>query len=223
MKIIKKTGLAFILLLVFWILVFDFQRILFSIHNLDKVSESSFWEWIQVFFHSIRLDVATGSMLSAIPFILITSYIVFQKNFLFIIFKVILVVELILVSMIHAGEINAYGEWNHKLTSRVFMHLSNPDEVFRTADYSMTFWFVFYLILEVVFGWKISKWLFNRARFENNSKQLWSKIVVFVPILPFMLGLFFLFARRSEEHTSELQSRPHLVCRLLLEKKKNKN
>src|SRR5215208_8383073 len=28
-------------------------------------------------------------------------------------------------------------------------------------------------------------------------------------------------ARRSEEHTSELQSRGHLVCRLLLEKKKN--
>src|SRR3989442_12014815 len=34
---------------------------------------------------------------------------------------------------------------------------------------------------------------------------------------------FHLFKRaqwpRSEEHTSELQSRPHLVCRLLLEKK----
>src|SRR5690349_22398387 len=28
---------------------------------------------------------------------------------------------------------------------------------------------------------------------------------------------------RSEEHTSELQSRRDLVCRLLLEKKKNKN
>src|SRR6266508_6374581 len=27
---------------------------------------------------------------------------------------------------------------------------------------------------------------------------------------------------RSEEHTSELQSRGHLVCRLLLEKKKNR-
>src|SRR2546422_5357315 len=27
-------------------------------------------------------------------------------------------------------------------------------------------------------------------------------------------------AKRSEEHTSELQSRLHLVCRLLLEKKK---
>src|SRR5947209_20308294 len=30
-------------------------------------------------------------------------------------------------------------------------------------------------------------------------------------------------APRSEEHTSELQSRQYLVCRLLLEKKKNKN
>src|SRR2546429_2766510 len=33
---------------------------------------------------------------------------------------------------------------------------------------------------------------------------------------PFAVG-------RSEEHTSELQSRLHLVCRLLLEKKKKKN
>src|SRR5690606_40772251 len=31
------------------------------------------------------------------------------------------------------------------------------------------------------------------------------------------------FQRRSEEHTSELQSRENLVCRLLLEKKKKKS
>src|SRR6266702_6565133 len=30
-------------------------------------------------------------------------------------------------------------------------------------------------------------------------------------------------AARSEEHTSELQSRGHLVCRLLLEKKKHRS
>src|SRR2546422_2963185 len=33
----------------------------------------------------------------------------------------------------------------------------------------------------------------------------------------------FFQADRSEEHTSELQSRLHLVCRLLLEKKKKQN
>src|SRR2546430_10198201 len=31
------------------------------------------------------------------------------------------------------------------------------------------------------------------------------------------------FVPRSEEHTSELQSQSNLVCRLLLEKKKNRN
>src|SRR3712207_7429253 len=36
------------------------------------------------------------------------------------------------------------------------------------------------------------------------------------------IGVYFLEqGARSEEHTSELQSRQYLVCRLLLEKKKN--
>src|SRR3989449_4323617 len=35
-----------------------------------------------------------------------------------------------------------------------------------------------------------------------------------------LLTLFTTIVQRSEEHTSELQSRLHLVCRLLLEKKK---
>src|SRR5207253_1317148 len=36
-------------------------------------------------------------------------------------------------------------------------------------------------------------------------------------------ALLFSIDSRSEEHTSELQSRGHLVCRLLLEKKKDNN
>src|SRR5258707_3759328 len=39
-------------------------------------------------------------------------------------------------------------------------------------------------------------------------------------LIPRCLGLLFEVAGRSEEHTSELQSRQYLVCRLLLEKKK---
>src|SRR2546422_6878897 len=40
-------------------------------------------------------------------------------------------------------------------------------------------------------------------------------------VTPLLLNLIVTlrFSRRSEEHTSELQSRLHLVCRLLLEKK----
>src|SRR5690606_41960025 len=40
---------------------------------------------------------------------------------------------------------------------------------------------------------------------------------------PFYLSPSQKMRKRSEEHTSELQSRENLVCRLLLEKKKQKN
>src|SRR3712207_6873900 len=39
--------------------------------------------------------------------------------------------------------------------------------------------------------------------------------MIFYPVMKLATG------KRSEEHTSELQSRQYLVCRLLLEKKKN--
>src|SRR5690554_5446586 len=48
----------------------------------------------------------------------------------------------------------------------------------------------------------------DRKRMEDEVQKLTDKYVAETD------------AARSEEHTSELQSRPHLVCRLLLEKKK---
>src|SRR3989442_7645499 len=53
----------------------------------------------------------------------------------------------------------------------------------------------------------------------------WSILGGNLPLDPRSIGLsgavtaaFMLLGVRSEEHTSELQSRPHIVCRLLLEK-----
>src|SRR3712207_9062241 len=55
----------------------------------------------------------------------------------------------------------------------------------------------------------------------------WIMLIFFPPFFP-PFPLYFLpqicdktASLRSEEHTSELQSRQYLVCRLLLEKKKN--
>src|SRR5690554_7147117 len=66
----------------------------------------------------------------------------------------------------------------------------------------------------------------------NTSQFLGYNYMADRGILNFYAGVYFqqgftrnqreLFWDRSEEHTSELQSRPHLVCRLLLEKKKKK-
>src|SRR5690606_40627252 len=50
----------------------------------------------------------------------------------------------------------------------------------------------------------------------------WSSLFrILLALVMSILGAFIM--DRSEEHTSELQSRENLVCRLLLEKKKNTN
>src|SRR3712207_9368578 len=59
--------------------------------------------------------------------------------------------------------------------------------------------------------------------FQSNPEALWPQLrgdglhasVMGSPHLPYLCP------SRSEEHTSELQSRQYLVCRLLLEKKNN--
>src|SRR5690625_7355968 len=57
----------------------------------------------------------------------------------------------------------------------------------------------------------------NEAIREATENQ--PDLVVLDVMLPDMDGFTVTRRLRSEEHTSELQSRGHLVCRLLLEKK----
>src|SRR3712207_8147944 len=54
----------------------------------------------------------------------------------------------------------------------------------------------------------------------NESNLKFIIAVVLSVVAATMLWRVFGLANRSEEHTSELQSRQYLVCRLLLEKKK---
>src|SRR2546429_754245 len=67
------------------------------------------------------------------------------------------------------------------------------------------------------------------VRLKPASAGAWWAVFTLIPLLtlrnraPARLPLPGQSYLRSEEHTSELQSRLHLVCRLLLEKKKNKH
>jgi phosphoglycerol transferase MdoB-like AlkP superfamily enzyme len=151
LKSVIKSTIVFIKLLFSWILLFDFMRLLYSIHIWDKFSDISIWEWFGVFTHSIRIDLATAVFLTAIPFLLYTFYSTFGKKVFSILFIAVLAIELISVLLIYAGEINVYPEWNHKLSTRVFNHLSNPAEIGKTATWGMTLAFLVYGILGAIF------------------------------------------------------------------------
>jgi phosphoglycerol transferase MdoB-like AlkP superfamily enzyme len=152
--------------------LFDVQRLLFSIHNWDKLSDVSTVEWLQAFVYSLRLDLSTAALLSIPLMIALISYYLFHSRWSLLIFKVILTLEILLVVMVHAGEINAYPEWNHKLTTRVFTHLLNPDEVFRTADSGMTIFFIVYTLIELILAYLLYRLLFKKLPEVNRLKWI---------------------------------------------------
>ncbi len=172
MPFFKHIFFQVLKVLFFWILVFDFQRIMFSIHNWNKLKDVSWSDWVMSFVYSLRLDLSMAAFLTVIPLVVLIIRYIHPAKWNRLLFIGVLFFEAIISALIHAGEINAYPEWNHKLTSRVFMHLANPDEVFRTADYGMTFWFGVYSLLEIVFAWRIIKWLFPEKSMVSSYKMI---------------------------------------------------
>src|SRR3712207_8003338 len=71
-------------------------------------------------------------------------------------------------------------------------------------------------------GAKITPFLENQVgEYRTRLKLLLGAVLVVLLIACANLANLLAARGRSEEHTSELQSRQYLVCRLLLEKKKN--
>ena len=194
MKAFRRTIFDLIKLLLFWVIVFDFERILFSLHNWDKLEGVSFGEWLLAFVHSFRLDLATAAALSALPFLILSLRFVITGKWVNRMFFIILAIEVLANAFIHSGEINAYTEWNHKLTTRVFMHLANPDEVFRTADYGMTAWFFVFSFIEVLFAWRLYKYLF-KPEFQLAGIAWYKRLPSAIGIFAFFGGCLFLLLR----------------------------
>jgi len=194
MNAFKRTIFDLIKLLLFWVLVFDFERILFSLHNWDKLEGVSFGEWMLAFAHSFRLDLATAAALSTLPFLILSLRFVVTGKWINRTFFVLLAIEVLANAFIHSGEINAYTEWNHKLTPRVFMHLANPDEVFRTADYGMTVWFFIFSLIEVLFAWRLYKYLF-KPEFKLANVAWYKRLPSAIGIFAFFGGCLFLLLR----------------------------
>src|SRR5690554_7781477 len=86
-------------------------------------------------------------------------------------------------------------------------------------------WGTFFLVVNTLLYAIYYNFLFAgtaNLRLTINTDVLFFMSIEFT-ISMFLIGfVMYQYSLRSEEHTSELQSRPHLVCRLLLEKKKLK-
>ena len=134
----------------YWLLIFSFQRILFFGYHFNEIPKNTgLLSCLQVFLYSFRLDLSTIAFLAPLYIILKSIQIAYSTRWLSILLKSLIYTYIFLVSFIHSGEVIAYYEWGHKLTSRVFMHLAMPDEVVRTADGSSILHFILLLLIEL--------------------------------------------------------------------------
>lgn len=174
---------AFLVLL----LLFAFYRLMFLLHQGAKFEGIGFLEIGFAFFKSFRLDVSTSCFLVVLPAVLYGLAYFTRLTVLEYLYKSVFVLVVLIVLLVHSGEIVAYSEWNHKLSTRVFNHLANPDEVGRTAGFGFTLWFLFYFAMGLLFFVRLTKWFRLRLMPERGSTKVeWGKAGLFVVALPFL-------------------------------------
>src|SRR5699024_12377683 len=96
-----------------------------------------------------------------------------------------------------------------------FNLLSRSSPLFSFFPYTTLFRSTFFLPILMAIGMGTVFFISTKMLHANSSSSVIISVVLMAIVGIVSIGIF-----RSEEHTSELQSRFDLVCRLLLEKKK---
>ena len=163
-------------LFLFWILVFFLQRLIFLGYHNARFNSVEVTDVFKALYSGLRLDFSTAGYLMILP-VLVLLIRFFASDTIFIkTLKAVFFVELILLSIIHAAEISAYSEWGHKLSSRVFMHLLNPDEVMRTTGFSKGALSFFIILMESLGSIFLVNQLFRWVAVPNETLTTRSKI-----------------------------------------------
>ena len=123
---------AFFLSFLFLLGGFAFGRVVFLASYFSLISN----EGVSVifgFWKGLLLDISTASILMGIPLAFLLAQWFVTRNFFFLVLTRYIQCVTVLSGLIFAGEIVMYDEWMMKLHYKIFVHLSNPSEVFHSA------------------------------------------------------------------------------------------
>ncbi len=185
-------------LLGFWLLFYFFQRLLFVFHFFTAF-DTYYSELFSVPFHALQLDLSAFGYTMSIAFLLsVVSFFIRSDKGMRLLNKIIriyVVFFVVLGALIMAGEITTYIEWKTKLSSKIYLHLANPSEVFRTAPWSYTLWFFTYFFAQLGFMYVVYfKWM-KRNEIEqppapNTLKKQIGLGLTYLLSMAFVLVLF---------------------------------
>ena len=179
----KSTILLFIKICVVWLLFFTVQRIFFLFHYWNDFDVDGL-TLLKLPIKALRLDLSGFAYFNLIPFIFLSlSLLSFTKNWqlLFVkLTKISVWFFAVLSAIIFSSELTSYFEWRSKLSSKIFIHFETPDEIFRTSSGNYTWWFLLYLVLQIVVFYFLYRWLIKSHQIINIKQKVIVRLGYFV-------------------------------------------
>ncbi|MCX6285576.1 MAG: sulfatase-like hydrolase/transferase [Bacteroidetes bacterium] len=183
----KKILLLFFRQLAFWILFFNFTRLVFLVYysGILSVEGIRFTETLGVYTHAFKLDLATACYFMIFPFLLLLLQSVWSPAWLNKINKVYTGFMIFVYSLSAAAEMGIYAEWKTKLTYKVIKYLSHPSEIYNSAETGTFFLLLLLFVLMFTAGLgAYMRWFYRD--FTRERLPFWHSII-FAILLPPLL------------------------------------
>jgi len=187
MKIIIST----IKQTIFWLLMFAVSRMIFFIYysSILKVEQINISEVFASFWYALPLDIATASYIIIIPFIILLIQSVYNPKWISNLGFLYSIIMIIIYVSITTAEISIYDEWKTKLQFKALKYISNPDEIYNSAETSVFFILMFILIIQITASiWFYKKYIYVKINKAPRSVVFSSSFFIITSILIF-LGL----------------------------------
>lgn len=168
----------------FWMLYFALLRIIFILVHIKVPFKdgAGIVDLFAVFWHAIRLDMATASYLLVVPFFFLLLHSILKANWLHISNYIYTGIVVTIYSFISAAETGVYDEWKTKLPAKSLNYLQNPGEIYNSAPT----WMFIVLILVFLFQSAGGMFLYVRYFYKTNIeiKRNWTVSLLFIVLLP---------------------------------------
>lgn len=138
--------------ILFWILFFILNRIIFLSYHFDKTKGAGITDILATFYQGLYLDLSTACYVSAIPFFLIFLQSLFWKKVFFQINRLYSFLMIIVISILVSSELGIYDEWGTKLNAKALMYLEHPAEIVRSATSGMLISGTLFILLQSFLG-----------------------------------------------------------------------
>jgi hypothetical protein len=146
------------------------QRLFFLVHYWNDF-DVDIITLIKLPIEAIRLDLSGFAYFNGISFLFLSFSILnltpkWQLTFIKLT-KISIWFFAVISSIIFSSELTSYYEWRSKLSSKIFIHFETPDEIFRTSSGTYTWWFILYVVLQLIVFYFLYKWLIKSQSIKN--------------------------------------------------------